>query len=103
MKVVQYPVDEDKTKNIWRILGSYIIDGETVTKMIKVDTVTNLDNLYNTLTDNKSIILSTNKFNCFSNICNTSNYTNIGILTNYEYNRIGGNNSYLKYRNTNKL
>ena len=96
---VQYPINEDKTKNIWRILGSYIIDGETVTKMIKVDTVTNLDNLYNTLTDNNSIILSTNKYNCFSNICNTSNYTNIGILTNYEYNQIGGNNSYLKSLN----
>ena len=96
---VQYPTNEDKTKNIWRILGSYIIDGETVTKMIKVDTVTNLDNLYNTLTDNKSIILSTNKFNCFSKICNTSDYTNIGILTNYEYNQIGGNNSYLKSLN----
>ena len=96
---VQYPTNEDKTKNIWRILGSYIIDGETVTKMIKVDTVTNLDNLYNTLTDNKSIILSTNKFNCFSNICNTSDYTNIGILTNYEFNQIGGNNSYLKSLN----
>ena len=96
---VQYPIDEDKTKNIWRILGSYIIDGETVTKMIKVDTVTNLDNLYNTLTDNKSIILSTNKFNCFSSTCNTSDYTNIGILTNYEYNQIGGNNSYLKSLN----
>ena len=96
---VQYPVDEDKTKNIWRILGSYIIDGETVTKMIKVDTVTNLDNLYNTLTDNKSIILSTNKFNCFSSTCNTSDYTNIGILTNYEFNQIGGNNSYLQSLN----
>ena len=96
---VQYPINEDKTKNIWRILGTYIIDGETVTKMIKVDTVNNLDNFYNTLTDNKSIILSTNKFNCFSNICNTSDYTNIGILTNYEYNQIGGNNSYLKSLN----
>ena len=96
---VQYPINEDKTKNIWRILGSYIIDGETVTKMIKVDTVNNLDNFYNTLTDNKSIILSTNKFNCFSNICNTSDYTNIGILTNYEFNQIGGNNSYLKSLN----
>ena len=96
---VQYPTDEDKTKNIWRILGTYIIDGETVTKMIKVDTVTNLDNLYNTLTDNKSIILSTNKFNCFSSTCNTSDYTNVGILTNYEYNQIGGNNSYLQSLN----
>ena len=96
---VQYPINEDKTKNIWRILGTYIIDGETVTKMIKVDTVTNLDNLYNTLTDNKSIILSTNKFNCFSSTCNTSDYTNIGILTNYEYNQIGGNNSYLQSLN----
>ena len=96
---VQYPTNEDKTKNIWRILGSYIIDGETVTKMIKVDTVTNLDNLYNTLTDNKSIILSTNKFNCFSSTCNTSDYTNMGILTNYEYNQIGGNNSYLQSLN----
>ena len=96
---VQYPTNEDKTKNIWRILGSYIIDGETVTKMIKVDTVTILDNFYNTLTDNKSIILSTNKFNCFSSTCNTSDYTNIGILTNYEFNQIGGNNSYLKSLN----
>ena len=96
---VQYPTNEDKTKNIWRILGSYIIDGETVTKMIKVDTVNNLDNLYNTLTDNKSIILSTNKFNCFSSTCSASNYTNIGILTNYEYNQIGGNNSYLQRLN----
>ena len=96
---VQYPTNEDKTKNIWRILGSYIIDGETVTKMIKVDTVTNLDNFYNTLTDNKSIILSTNKFNCFSSTCNTSDYTNIGILTNYEFNQIGGNNSYLQRLN----
>ena len=96
---VQYPTDEDKTKNIWRILGTYIIDGETVTKMIKVDTVTNLDNLYNTLTDNKSIILSTNKFNCFSSTCSASDYTNVGILTNYEYNQIGGNNSYLKSLN----
>ena len=96
---VQYPTNEDKTKNIWRILGSYIIDGETVTKMIKVDTVTNLDNLYNTLTDNKSIILSTNKFNCFSSTCNASDYTNVGILTNYEYNQIGGNNSYLQSLN----
>ena len=96
---VQYPTNEDKTKNIWRILGSYIIDGETVTKMIKVDTVNNLDDFYNTLTDNKSIILSTNKFNCFSNTCNTSDYTNIGILTNYEYNQIGGNNSYLQSLN----
>ena len=96
---VQYPINEDKTKNLWRILGTYIIDGETVTKMIKVDTVTNLDNLYNTLTDNKSIILSTNKFNCFSSTCNTSDYTNVGILTNYEYNQIGGNNSYLQSLN----
>ena len=96
---VQYPTNEDKTKNIWRILGTYIIDGETVTKMIKVDTVTNLDNLYNTLTDNKSIILSTNKFNCFSSTCSASDYTNIGILTNYEYNQIGGNNSYLQSLN----
>ena len=96
---VQYPTNEDKTKNIWRILGSYIINGETVTKMIKVDTVTNLDNLYNTLTDNKSIILSTNKFNCFSSTCSASDYTNIGILTNYEYNQLGGNNSYLQSLN----
>ena len=96
---VQYPTNEDKTKNIWRILGSYIIDGETVTKMIKVDTVNNLDNFYNTLTDNKSIILSTNKFNCFSSTCSASDYTNVGILTNYEYNQIGGNNSYLKSLN----
>ena len=100
---VQYPEDSDKTKNLWRIIGSYQIDGTTLPKLISQSTTstststltTDLTSFYNTLEDKEVLVQETNKFNCFTNTCAESTYTNIGLLTDYEYNQIGGVNSYL--------
>ncbi len=111
---VQYPEDNDKTKNLWRIIGSYQIDDQTLPKLISQSTTstststltTDLTSFYNTLEDKEVLVQETNKFNCFTNTCAESTYTNIGLLTDYEYNQIGGVNSYLSttekyYINTN--
>ena len=100
---VQYPEDSDKTKNLWRIIGSYQIDDQTLPKLISQSTTTtststlttDLNSFYNTLEDKDALVQQTNKFNCFTNTCAESTYTNIGLLTDYEYNQIGGVNSYL--------
>ena len=100
---VQYPEDSDKTKNLWRIIGSYQIDGTTLPKLISQSTTstststltTDLTSFYNTLEDKKVLVQETNKFNCFTSECAESTYSNIGLLTDYEYNQIGGVNSYL--------
>ena len=100
---VQYPEDSDKTKNLWRIIGSYQIDGTTLPKLISQSTTstststltTDLTSFYNTLEDKEVLVQETNKFNCFTSKCAESTYTNIGLLTDYEYNQIGGVNSYL--------
>ena len=100
---VQYPEDNDKTKNLWRIIGSYQIDDQTLPKLISQSTsststsslTTDLTSFYNTLEDKDVLVQETNKFNCFTNTCAESTYNNIGLLTAYEYNQIGGVNSYL--------
>ena len=100
---VQYPENEDKTKNLWRIIGSYQIDDQTLPKLISQSTTstststltTDLTSFYNTLEDKDVLVQETNKFNCFTNTCVESTYNNIGLLTDYEYNQIGGVNSYL--------
>ena len=100
---VQYPEDNDKTKNLWRIIGSYQIDNKTLPKLISQSTTstststltTDLTSFYNTLEDKEVLVQQTNKFNCFTNTCAESTYNNIGLLTDYEYNQIGGVNSYL--------
>ena len=100
---VQYPENEDKTKNLWRIIGSYQIDDQTLPKIISQSTTstststltTDLTSFYNTLEDKEVLVQQTNKFNCFTNTCAESTYNNIGLLTDYEYNQIGGVNSYL--------
>ena len=100
---VQYPENEDKTKNLWRIIGSYQIDDQTLPKLISQSTsststsslTTDLTSFYNTLEDKDVLVQETNKFNCFTNTCAESIYNNIGLLTAYEYNQIGGVNSYL--------
>ena len=100
---VQYPEDKDKTKNLWRIIGSYQIDDQTLPKLISQSTTstststltTDLTSFYNTLEDKEVLVQETNKFNCFTNTCAESTYNNIGLLTAYEYNQIGGVNSYL--------
>ena len=100
---VQYPEDNDKTKNLWRIIGSYQIDDQTLPKLISQSTsstststlTTDLTSFYNTLEDKEVLVQQTNKFNCFTSTCVESTYNNIGLLTDYEYNQIGGVNSYL--------
>ena len=100
---VQYPEDNDKTKNLWRIIGSYQIDDQTLPKLISQSTsstststlTTDLTSFYNTLEDKEVLVQQTNKFNCFTTTCVESTYNNIGLLTDYEYNQIGGVNSYL--------
>ena len=100
---VQYPENEDKTKNLWRIIGSYQIDDQTLPKLISQSTsststsslTTDLTSFYNILEDKEVLVQETNKFNCFTNTCAESTYSNIGLLTDYEYNQIGGVNSYL--------
>ena len=100
---VQYPENEDKTKNLWRIIGSYQIDNQTLPKLISQSTTstststltTDLTSFYNTLEDKNVLVQETNKFNCFTSTCAESTYSNIGLLTDYEYNQIGGVNSYL--------
>ena len=100
---VQYPENEDKTKNLWRIIGSYQIDDQTLPKLISQSTTstststltTDLTSFYNTLEDKDVLVQQTNKFNCFTSTCAESTYSNIGLLTDYEYNQIGGVNSYL--------
>ena len=100
---VQYPENEDKTKNLWRIIGSYQIDDQTLPKLISQSTTstststltTDLTSFYNTLEDKEVLVQETNKFNCFTNTCVESTYNNIGLLTDYEYNQIGEVNSYL--------
>ena len=100
---VQYPEDNDKTKNLWRIIGSYQIDDQILPKLISQSTTstststltTDLTSFYNTLEDKEVLVQQTNKFNCFTNTCVESTYNNIGLLTGYEYNQIGGVNSYL--------
>ena len=100
---VQYPEDNDKTKNLWRIIGSYQIDDQILPKLISQSTTstststltTDLTSFYNTLEDKDVLVQQTNKFNCFTDTCAESTYNNIGLLTDYEYNQIGGVNSYL--------
>ena len=100
---VQYPETSNKSENIWRITGSYNIDNEVVTKLISTKTSTtttsslstDLTSFYNNLTDKEIYVYNTNKFKCTSSTCAESTYTNIGLLTEYEYNQIGGLNSYL--------
>ena len=100
---VQYPEDNDKTKNLWRIIGSYQIDDQILPKLISQSTTstststltTDLTSFYNTLEDKEVLVQQTNKFNCFTSTCAESTYSNIGLLTDYEYNQIGEVNSYL--------
>ncbi len=100
---VQYPETSNKSENIWRITGSYNIDNKVVAKLISTKTststtstlTTDLNSFYNSLENKDIYVYNTNKFKCNSSTCAESTYTNIGLLTEYEYNQIGGLNSYL--------
>ena len=104
---VQYPEATNKSENIWRILGTYSIESSSLPKLISTKTststtsslTTDLTTFYNNLTDTDTFVYGTNKFNCTSSGCTSNTYTNIGLLTEYEYNLIGGLNSYLSSLN----
>ena len=102
---IQYPEDIDKTKNIWRIVGNYKEGEKVVAKLISETRSTttvgeineSLQSIYNSLEEKN--IYKTNKFNCSSTGCIESTYTNIGLISTYEYERVGGINSYLSPNN----
>ena len=73
----------------------------TKTSTTSINTLNrDLNLFYNSLSDKDTYILNTNKFKCTSSGCTANAYTNIGILTEYEYNLVGGLNSYLSSINS---
>ena len=82
------------------IIMSMVV-GLTVVEAKLVDTTTkaNLNNsvnlVFNSLYDTENKIYFNNMFNCSSTGCTLSSFNNLGLLSRYEYDVIGGNNSYL--------
>ena len=96
----QYPINEDNTKNIWRILGTYNgIGTKIVSNQISTTTKstlsTDLTSFYNTLEKPDNYILSTDKFACTNTSCTSSSYSKVGLISTSEYEMLGGINSYL--------
>ena len=104
---LQYPEDSDISKNLWRIIGTYNIDGKIITKMISISNYSttletlnsDLTTFNNTLIDREEYLESTNKFNCNSEGCNESTFNDIGLLSKYEYELIGSNSYLSNYLN----
>ncbi len=100
---LQYPESNNVSENLWRVVGSYNLDGTAVTKIISIsENNTTIDNvsseltkMYNSLDDKDRFIYSTNKFNCDGSSCSESNYNNIGLLNKNEYEKLGGYESFL--------
>jgi len=96
---LQYPTETEVSKNIWRIIGTSEEGIKIVSNQINRTTIPNisssLNSFYNTLEKKEDYIVPTNKFNCSSTGCSESSYNNIGLITTYEYNKIGGVTSYL--------
>ncbi len=97
---LQYPINEDNTKNIWRILGTYNgigtkIVSNQVSTTTKSTLSTDLTSFYNTLEKPDNYILSTDKFACTNTSCTSSSYSKVGLISTSEYEMLGGINSYL--------
>ena len=96
----QYPINEDNTKNIWRILGTYNgigtkIVSNQVSTTTKSTLSTDLTSFYNTLEKPDNYILATDKFACTNTSCASSSYSKVGLISTSEYEMLGGINSYL--------
>lgn len=96
----QYPINEDNTKNIWRILGTYNGIGtkivfNQVSTTTKSTLSTDLTSFYNTLEKPDNYILATDKFACINTSCTSSSYSKVGLISTSEYEMLGGINSYL--------
>ena len=97
---LQYPINEDNTKNIWRILGTYTgigtkIVSNQVSTTTKSTLSTDLNSFYSSLEKPDNYILATDKFNCTNTSCTTSSYSKVGLISTSEYEMLGGINSYL--------
>ena len=97
---LQYPINEDNTKNIWRILGNYNgigtkIVSNQVSTTTKSTLSTDLTSFYNTLEKPDNYILATDKFACTNTSCTSSSYSKVGLISTSEYEMLGGINSYL--------
>ena len=97
---LQYPINDDNTKNIWRILGTYNgIGTKIVSNQISTTTKstlsTDLTSFYDTLEKPDDYVLTTDKFNCTNTSCTTSSYSKVGLISTSEYEMLGGINSYL--------
>ena len=97
---LQYPINEDNTKNIWRILGTYNgigtkIVSNQVSTTTKSTLSTDLTSFYNTLEKPDNYILATDKFACTNTSCTSSSYSKVGLISTSEYEMLGGINSYL--------
>ena len=97
---LQYPINEDNTKNIWRILGTYNGIGtkivlNQVSTTTKSTLSTDLTSFYNTLEKPDNYILATDKFACTNTSCTSSSYSKVGLISTSEYEMLGGINSYL--------
>ena len=97
---LQYPINDDNTKNIWRIIGYYNGIGTKIISSQTSDTTksalqTDLTSFYNTLENQDRFIIDTDKFNCTTSSCTSSSYSKIGLISVNEYNELGGVNSYL--------
>ena len=96
---LQYPTSSNVNENIWRIIGTNEEGIKLISNKISTSNINgieeSLNSFYETLEKKEDYIVNTNKFNCKETGCDETNYNNIGLISTYEYNLIGGINSYL--------
>ena len=71
------------------------IEAKMVNSTSESSLSSDLNIFYNSLNNSNERILSTNRFNCSSTGCTSSTFNNLGLLSSYEYEKLGGNKSYL--------
>ena len=82
------------------IFSFSLLNADMVDTSTKTNLINDLSKIYSDFDSTDRKIYTTNKFNCNTTGCSTSNFNNIGILSLYEYNKVGGDDSYLYNMNT---
>ena len=82
------------------IFSFSLLNADMVDTSTKTNLINDLSKIYSDFDNTDRKIYKTNKFNCNTTGCSTSNFNNIGILSLYEYNKVGGDDSYLYNMNT---
>ena len=82
------------------IFSFSLLNADMVDTSTKTNLINDLSKIYSDFDNTDRKIYVTNKFNCNTTGCSTSNFNNIGILSLYEYNKVGGDDSYLYNMNT---